>query len=98
MHAESIEEEDEILESILPGPGGLRPCHHHLQCPGPYPVICRHERSPRPPGRNHHSGGHSGHHLMKNYSTHGQELDFITSLRHPEAGGLQRVITLGVAW
>ena len=64
MHAESIPEEDEILERLLPGPGVLGPCHHHSQCPGPYPVVCRHERSPHPPGRNHHSGGHTGHHLM----------------------------------
>ena len=76
MHAESIEEEDEILESILPGPGGLRPCHHHLQCPGPYPVICGHERTPRPPGRNHHSGGHSSHHLLL-------ELE---EIQHPRSG------------
>ena len=72
IHAISIEEEEEILESLLPGPGGLRPCHHHLQCPAPYPVVCRHERSPRPPG--HHSGGHSGHHLL------------LEEIQHPRPG------------
>ena len=40
----------------------------------PYPVVCRHKRSPRHSGCNHHSGGHSGHHLM------------LEEIQHPRSG------------
>ena len=41
-----------------------------ITCPGPYPAVCRHERCPRPPGRNHHSG----HHLL------------LEEIQHPRPG------------